>query len=512
MIQTRTQPTTDRRTKTLVLAAVCLGMFMMQLDATVVNVALPKIGKELHAGVSDLQWVVDAYVLPLASLLLIGGRLGDRYGHKRVFLTGLAIFAVGSGLCAIAPSSGWLIGFRALQGIGAALELPGTLAILTHTFTGERERAQAIGIWAGVAGVSLAVGPILGGGMVDALGWRSVFVINLPIAAAAFVIALRAVRDARDPEHGHLDIIGQVLATAMLGLAAYGAIEGRDRGWGSPLIIGLFAASAVCLVLFAFAERRTENPVLPLSFFRSRTFGGSNVAGLVMGFALFGLLFLFSLFFEIVQRISPTDTGLRFLPLSIAFVVFGPLAGRLVGRIGYRWPMAIGLGLVSAGTLLLLRVEATTSYGSIGWVFALIGVGYGLASTPMAAAVMGSVPPERFGMASSVNNTARQVGGVFGVAIVGALLGTPPQGGPPQAKLRYAASFAGDLHTAVWICGIAAAVGALAALFFVRGAEGRQKAEPSATASNGAHHDGAGAARRVDRDAVLRAEPASERR
>jgi EmrB/QacA subfamily drug resistance transporter len=485
MNETRNQ-TQPKGRKGLVLFALCLGMFMMQLDATVVNVALPEIGRDLHASVSDLQWIVDAYIIPLAALLLIAGRVGDRYGHKLVFLVGLSVFALGSGLCALAPSSEWLIGFRALQGFGAALELPGTLALLTYTFTTDKERAQAIGIWAGVAGVSLAVGPVLGGVMVDQLGWESVFVINLPIAALAFAIAARTVRIDQDRSRGPLDLAGQAFGTLTLALAAYAAIEGRNQGWGSPLIIALFAASAVCLVLFVAVERRSSNPVLPLRILRNRTFSASNAAGLVMGFALFGLLFLFSLYFEVIQGVSPTDTGLRFLPLSIAFIVVGPLTGRLVSRTGYRLPMSVGLGLVGVGTLLLANLDVDTPYSEMWWRFGLIGVGYGLASTPMAAVVMASVSSARFGMASSMNNTARQVGGVFGVAIVGALLGNPPRGGNPAERAAYAQGFTDDLHTAVWTCAIAALVGALAAAVFVRTPEQRGEARSDdGAASNG---------------------------
>jgi DHA2 family methylenomycin A resistance protein-like MFS transporter len=446
-------------------------MFMMQLDATVVNVALPKIGLAFHAPLGQLQWVIDGYILPLASLLLIGGRLGDRYGHKRVFIFGLALFALGSGLCAAASSPAMLIAFRALQGIGAAFELPATLAILSHAFPEPRERARAIGLWAGIAGLSLAFGPIVGGTMVDAFGWPSVFLINLPIAAIAIVIAARAVEDSRREDVIGLDVVGQLFGMATLGLAAYGAIEGRYAGWGSTEIVTIFSIAAVCLVVFLWVERRGRAPVLPLGLLRGRTFAAANAGGLVMGFALFGLLFLFSLFFQLVQEVSPTQAGVRFVPLSIAFVVSGALAGRVVARAGYRAPLAAGLALVGSATLLLLKVQAQTSYGSLVWIFVLIGIGYGFASAPMAAVVMGSVSSDRLGVASAVNNTARQVGGVFGVAVVGALLGNPPYEAPLLVQLQYAHNFIHATHIALLTCGIAALVGATLAGLFVRSSD-----------------------------------------
>lgn len=449
--------------RTLVLAAVCAGMFMMQLDATVVNVALPEIGAELHSSVQGLQWVVDAYVLPLACLLLIGGRLGDLYGHKRVFIVGLATFGIGSGLCAVADSTAWLIAARALQGIGAALELPATLAILTHAYTEPRQRAQAIGIWIGVAGTSLAIGPVLGGALVDGLGWQSVFVINLPLVLLAIVIAGRFVRASADRVVGGLDLPGQLLGTATLGLATYAAIEGRVEGWGSTLIASLFAASLISLVAFIAIERRAANPVLPLALFRNRAFAGASACGFLMGFVLFGLLFTFALFFQGTQGLSAFDAGLRFLPLSIAFIVTAPLTGRVMDRIGYRLPMALGLMCVAIGALLLLHVQSDTDYSIMAVSFVIMGVGYGLTSTPMAAVLMGSVPARQAGMASSVSNTSRQAGGVFGVAILGAILTTSAV----QTADR-STDFSQGLQTALLVCGVLAVAGAALAAITLR--------------------------------------------
>ncbi len=464
----------DPRRQRLVLLAVCLGMFMMQLDATVVNVALPTIGADLDSSATELQWVVDAYVLPLACLLLIGGRLGDRFGHRRVFMAGLLVFAVGSGLCAVAGSSGQLIGARVLQGVGAALELPATLAILRDTYPDAGERERAIGIWAGVAGLALAIGPVLGGGFVDAFGWPSIFVINIPVAVTAIVLALRAVGEHVNPELGGLDALGQVLGTGALGVVAFAAIEGRDRGFGSGLIIGLFIVGLLALASFVAVERRGSSPVLPPALFADRSFSAVNVAGLVMGFVLFGLLFVFAIFFQRAEGASAANAGARFLPLSLTFVIVGPLAGRLIGRAGARILMTVGLAFVGLGCLLLVPVDAGTTYWYVGTVFALIGVGYGLTSTPMAAVVMSSAPGRLAGIASSVNNTARQAGGVFGVAVLGSLLigrtGTTETPG----------SLASGLHAALVVAGVAACLAAVVSALFVRG-RNREQAEERAS-------------------------------
>jgi MFS transporter, DHA2 family, methylenomycin A resistance protein len=453
--------------KAWVLTAVTLGQFLIQLDLTIVNVALPSIGRDLGTSVSGLQWVVDGYNLAVASLLLIGGRIGDRSGHKRVYLTGLVIFALGSGLCAVAPGAGWLIGFRVLQGIGAAVELPATLAILTHTFTGTRERAQAVGIWAGAAGSSLIIGPVLGGGLIAAFGWRAVFLVNLPVTMVVGVLTVRAVHESAGPATGRLDLPGQVLGSAALALLAGGAIEGGRLGFGHPVALALLTGGVASATAFLSIEHRQQDPVLPLSFFKRPAYCAANANGLVMGFVTVGLLFVFTLFLQQVQGLSAIAAGLRFLPLTIAFVLTGPLTGRVIDRIGHRTPMATGAALLALGTL-LLRVQASSGYGSVWWPFAIIGVGYGLLSTPMAAAVLGTVPRERAGMASSTNLTARLAGGVFGIAILGALLpaGT---GGP-----TYAHQFTAGLHVALITAAGVALTGAILAATLIPATSNRR--------------------------------------
>ncbi len=305
---------------------------------------------------------------------------------------------------------------------GAAIELPATLAILTHTFTGRRERAQAVGIWASAAGSSLVIGPVLGGALVAAFGWRSVFLVNLPVTAAICVLVIRTVRETPKDAGGGLDVPGQLLGSAALALLAGGAIEGGKHGFSAALPLGLFACGAACLAAFIAVEHRQEHPVLPLRFFRSAAYCAANAAGVVMGFVVIGLLFLFALYFQQVQGDSAIAAGLRFVPLTAAFVLAGPLVGRVIDRTGHRIPMTAGCVLLAVGTLALLRVGPDSGYGPVWWPFVITGLGYGLLSTPMAAAVLGAVPRERAGMASSTNLTARLVGGVFGVAVLGALM------------------------------------------------------------------------------------------
>ncbi|HEY1330828.1 MAG TPA: MFS transporter [Actinomycetota bacterium] len=412
----------NRREKLLTLGTMCFALFMAMLDNTVVNVALPKIQAHLGSGVSGLQWVVDAYTLLFASLLLTGGTLGDLYGRKRMFQAGLLIFSLGSLLCGLAPSIGFLIASRALQGIGAAALIPSTLSIITVTFPDPRERAQAIGMWAGVSGLALALGPVVGGLLVDSLGWQSVFFLNVPIGILAFFVAARFVSESKNPEGRTIDLAGQILGITWLAALVYALIEGNARGWRSPIILTMFAIAAVGLVAFLFVERRSKSPMLRLDFFRVPTFtAGVTVAALV-SFGMFGMLFFLSLFMQNVQDYSALGAGLRFLPATVAIIITAPLAGRLAGRIGSRWPMTIGMAMNGAAMLMYLSVHAGTPYSSWWWIQVIQGVGMGLTMAPMTAAVMGAVPPARAGMASATTNTSREVGGTFGIALLGAIL------------------------------------------------------------------------------------------
>ncbi len=500
----------DRKTKLFTLGATCFGLFMVMLDNTVVNLALPTIQREMGADISSLQWIVDAFILVLATFMLTGGTLGDLYGRKRAFMAGLAIFTAGSLFCALSPSVGMLIAGRIIQGLGAAVMMPSTLAILTHTFQEPRERAQAIGIWAGVSGISLAVGPALGGVMVDAFGWQSIFYLNVPIGLAALVITARIVPESKSPEGRGLDLPGQALAIVGLGGVTFAFIEANTYGWGSALIISLFAVAAVALTVFALWERRAASPVLQLSFFKNITFTGANLVGLMISFGFVGMLMFLALFMQNVQGFSPTGAGIRQLPSTLAVMVFAILSGRIVGRIGARVPITVGMCLVGGAILAFLTVQSTTPYGHYWWILAVLGTGTGLVMSPITTAVMSTIPVARAGMASATSNTMRQVGGVFGVAVLGSIvtgrfasalaaafdkLGLPPAVADQVAKLaqegrggagtmpslpgiddkKMAAiemvikdSFTEGLHRAVLVAGIVLLVGAVVGAIMIR--------------------------------------------
>ncbi|HXP99110.1 MAG TPA: MFS transporter [Solirubrobacteraceae bacterium] len=438
----------------LVLTAVCMGQFMLQLDTTIVNVALPSIARSLHASTSGLQWVIDGYILALASLLLSSGRIGDRSGHKRVFLVGLGVFALGSGLCALAGTTWELVCFRVLQGIGAAIMLPATLALITATFPDGRERARAVGIWAGAGGLSLVLGPVLGGLLLRAFTWPAVFLVNLPVALAAAVLVVAAVPETNERSAGRMDLQGQALGAASLALLAAAAIQGGRHGFSTSLPVALLASGMLALVGFVLVERLRPEPMLPLGYFRNRAYAAANVAGLIMGFVMFSLLFIFALYFQQVAGDTPLQGGLRFIPLCGAFAITGPLIGRNIHRTGHWPPMAGGLALIALGTLLLLRLGVHSGYDEVWPAFLIIGIGYGITSTPMAAAVLGAVPPDRAGMASSTVNTARQIGGVFGIAILGSML--PAASGTSD----YAEQFISGMHDGLLAAAILALVGA----------------------------------------------------
>ncbi|HYU57494.1 MAG TPA: MFS transporter [Actinomycetota bacterium] len=413
----------NRREKIVVLLTMCFALFMAMLDNTVVNVALPTLSRDLDAGVSSLQWIVDGYVLAFASLLLTGGILGDRYGRKRMFLTGLGLFTLASLLCGLSANTGQLIGFRALQGVGAAMLMPGTLSILTVTFPAH-ERARAIGIWAGVSGLALALGPTAGGLLVEHVGWESVFFLNVPIGVVGFLVAWRVVRESRSEEERHLDIAGLLLGTGALFSVTYALIEANQLGWGDARIVGSLVAAAVLGVGFLAWERRSPHAMLPLRFFRIPAFSAGNSVAFSMSLGMFAIFFFLSLYMQLIRGYSPFQAGIRFLPLTLMIFIVAPQAGHFAQRHGSRWPMTFGLALAGSGLLLLSRVDATTSFALIFPVFVMMGAGIASTMAPMTAAVMNAVGPQRAGLGSATTNTSREVGGVFGIALLGTLLTT----------------------------------------------------------------------------------------
>ena len=419
----------NAREKVIVLLTMCFALAMAMLDNTVVNVALPTISKDLGAGVSGLQWIVDGYVLAFASLLLTGGILGDKYGRKKVFLTGVVVFTTFSLACGLSHSSGQLIAFRFLQGIGGALLLPGTLSIITVTFP-PSERAKAIGIWAGFSGIALALGPTVGGLMVEHLGWQSVFFLNVPIGITAFLVARVTVTESRSEEERRLDIPGLILGTSALFSVTYGLIEANEKGWSDPLILACFAAFAILLTAFLIWELKNPHAMMPLRFFRIPAFSAGNVTAFAVSIGMFATFFFLSLYMQspVLRNYSPAKAGFAFLPMTLAIIVTAPNAGRYAPQHGSRAPMTYGLLLAGGGLLILgLFLQPDTPYWVLAPIYLIMGHGMGATLPPMTAAVMNSVGPQRAGLGSAMTNTSREVGGVLGIALLGTILTTKLQ-------------------------------------------------------------------------------------
>jgi len=418
-----TAAATDDGKKWWVLVAMVFGLFMPMLDNLVVNVALPTIQHKLGAGVSGLQWIIDAYTLTFASFMLTGGALGDLYGRKRFFMSGLIVFVTGSLLCGLSATTGQLIAFRALQGLGAAMLLPGSLSIITATFTG-KDRGAAIGIWAAMSGLAIAIGPVIGGYLVEHVSWQSIFFINVPIGIFGLALTWFVVTESRDlSKSRRLDPPGLVTGTAGLFFLVYGLIEGNARGWTDGLILGAFVLAAVLLAIFIRIESRRASPMLPLSFFRIPTFAASNGVAAAIFFAMFGTIFYLTLYLQNILRYSPEGAGLRLFAFSVVMLVVAPNVGRLSDRYGSRGFMTAGPLIAAAGMLLLTRTQVDSSYWTVLLpAFLVLATGMSMTMTPMTAAVMASVPPQHAGVASAATNTSRELGGVFGIALLGAIV------------------------------------------------------------------------------------------
>jgi MFS transporter, DHA2 family, methylenomycin A resistance protein len=405
------------------LLAVSLGYFMVILDATIVTVALPALGRDLGASVGGLQWVVDAYTASLAGLLLLGGSLGDRLGSRAVFQAALAGFTAASVACGLAPSLGALIAARAVQGAGAAMAVPSSLALLRAAYPDQRQRARAFGVWGGIAGIAAASGPVLGGALTASVSWRAVFMVNLPIGLLALWLVRRHVTaTSRREDASGIDPVGQVAAVAALGGLILALIQGGEQGWDRPVVLGgllVFVASGAVWLL---AQARSRDPMLPLGLLRRPAFSGAISVGLLLNLGFYGQLFVMSLYLQHVRGDSPSLAGAALLPEALAVLVASPLSGRLVGRSGPRLPMTAGMLLGAAGFASLALVRPGTPYGLL--VAPMIAAGFGTSFTMPAAtaAAMGAVAAERGGLASGALNASRQVGGAVGVALLGALV------------------------------------------------------------------------------------------
>ncbi|RZU13345.1 EmrB/QacA subfamily drug resistance transporter [Kribbella rubisoli] len=411
-----------RGRRLLVLAICCSSLFIVGLDSTIVNLALPAIRSEFGASVAKLQWTIDAYTLVLASLLMVSGSTADRVGRRRTFQAGLVLFGIGSLLCGVASSIDLLIAFRVLQAVGGSMLNPVAMSIITNTFTNPRERAQAIGVWGGVVGLSMAVGPVVGGALVDAAGWRFIFWINVPVTIAAVLMTAFFVPESRAAVPRRMDPVGRVLVVLLLGGLTYGIIEGRSAGWGSPLIIGCFLVCVSAAVTLVYYERRREEPLLEPRFFRSAPFSGATLIA-VCGFsALSGFLFLNSLYLQSARGFTALHAGLLTLPMAAMTVVFAPISGWLVGHRGPRVPLVVAGTMLTASGLILSRLGTSTSTVQLLIGYLVFGLGFGMLNAPITNAAVSGMPRSQAGVAAAIASTSRQVGASLGVAIAGTVL------------------------------------------------------------------------------------------
>jgi EmrB/QacA subfamily drug resistance transporter len=413
------QPELSRRRRMLVLAICCLSLFIVGLDATIVNVALPSIQRDLNAPVSGLQWTVDAYTLVVASFLMLSGSTADRVGRRRVFQIGLGLFTLGSLLCSLAPGLGWLVAFRMLQALGGSMLNPVAMSIITNTFTDPAERARAIGIWGAVWGVAMALGPIAGGVLVTSVGWRGIFWVNIPVGVAAIILTALFVPESRASRARRLDPVGQLLVVLTLASLTYGIIEAPTSGWTAPEILTAFGVSAAALICLLSYEPRQREPLIELRFFRSAPFSGATVIAICAFAALGGFLFLNTLYLQDVRGYSPLHAGLYMLPLAATTVLLAPLSGRVVASRGPRLPIVLGGITTVAGGLMLTRVTADTSASWLILSYLVFGIGAGLVNPPITNTAVSGMPVSQAGVAAGIASTSRQVGTALGVAIAG---------------------------------------------------------------------------------------------
>jgi EmrB/QacA subfamily drug resistance transporter len=443
------------------LIAVSVATFMLLLDITVVNVALPSIRKDLGASFTDLQWVVDAYALTLAALVLTAGSLADRLGRRRLFAAGLAIFSVASLLCALAPDPTFLNVARAVQGVGGAVMFAVSLALIAQEFTAGRERGTAMGLYGATIGMAVAIGPLIGGALTDSLGWESIFYLNVPIGVAAIAITYLKVRESRDPNATRVDWPGVATFSGALLLLVLALVRGNDEGWGSTLIVSLFAGSAALLVSFLAIERRVAEPMLPLGLFRRRAFTGVQLAAFAVSGSLFALFLYLTLYLQNYLGLSPFEAGLRYLPITLASFIAAPIAGALLSRVPARLMMSTGLAVGGLGLLLMAGIGTGDEWTTLLGGFLVAGAGVGLLNPVIADVAVSVVPKEQSGMAAGINDTFRQVGVAVGIAVWGAIFvgrgadkvaelaaGTPAASGDRPRQLVEAAS-SGNLDHAL---------------------------------------------------------------
>jgi EmrB/QacA subfamily drug resistance transporter len=462
----RTMGELSARRRAVILAACCASVLLVGIDMTAVNVALPSIGRDFGTGTGGLSWTVDAYTLTLAALLMLSASTADRVGRRRVFLTGLAVFVASSALCALAPGLGWLIGFRVLQAVGGSMMNPVAMAILSNAFPDSAARARAIGVWAGVTGLALAIGPVVGGALVGSgLGWRWIFVINVPIGLAAIAVTARAVPESKAARPRRPDPVGQLLVIVALVALTYAIIEGGRAGWAAPMVIGAFCLSAAALAGILGYERRRAEPMLQLEFFRSVPFSGANLIAILGFAALSAFLFLNSLYLQQARHLSPLYAGLMIIPLAAVSLVYGPVNGRILARYGARPCLVVaGIAYLAAG-LMLTRIDDSTATWWLLAAYAFMGLGNAAVGAPITHTAVAGMPPAQAGLAAGVSSATRQIGATLGVAIasvaIASVTGTSYRG------------LAAATHAAWWVgAGYGAAILLLGLVITTRWAAG----------------------------------------
>ncbi|MZD08140.1 DHA2 family efflux MFS transporter permease subunit [Streptomyces sp. SID5785] len=442
----------SHRRRLLVLAICCMSLLIVSLDTTVLNVALPSMARDFDATLPGMQWAIDAYTLVLASLLMLAGSTADRVGRRRVFMIGLTVFTAASVACSLAPNLEALVAFRMVQAVGGSMLNPVAMSIITNTFTDPRERARAIGVWGGVVGLSMAAGPLVGGVLVDSVGWRSIFWVNLPVGLAALALTWRFVPESRAPKARRPDPVGQLLMIALLGSLTYAIIEGPHAGWGSAEIVVFGVVALAALVGLLVYEPRRAEPLIDLRFFRSAPFSGATVVAISAFAALAGFLFLSTLYLQDVRGLDALHAGLWMLPMAVMTLVCAPLSGRLVGSRGPRIPLLVAGVAMTASGVLFAAFDAQTSNGTLVLGYVVFGLGFGFVNAPITNTAVSGMPRAQAGVAAAVASTSRQIGSTLGVAVIGAVLASGVAGS------SYATAFDGAARSCWWIiagCGLA---------------------------------------------------------
>ncbi|HWA55127.1 MAG TPA: MFS transporter [Solirubrobacterales bacterium] len=440
-----------RAQRVRVLLVCCLSLFLVGLDITIVNVALPTMSRDLDADITGLQWTIDAYTVVMASLLMFAGSMADRFGRKRTFVLGLSVFSAASALCSVATSVEVLIAFRVLQAVGASMLNPVAMSIITNTFTDPRERAQAVGVWGAVFGAAMALGPVLGGLGVAALDWRVIFLVNLPIGLAAILLTLRFVPESRAAHPRRFDLVGQAAVFALLATVTYAIIEAPHQGWASPLIVGAFAVAAVALGVLLTYERRRREPLIDLRFFRSTPFSAAVVVS-VAAFATFGgFLFLNTVYLQGARGLSPLQAGLATAPMALLTMAASPLSGRLVGSRGPRLPVALAGTCMAVACAMLTGLTAETSLPWLMVAYAIFGLGFGFVNAPITNTAVAGMPRAQAGVAAAIATTSRQFGQTLGVAVAGAIVASSASGPAAVGAVPVATHSAWLLLTALGV-------------------------------------------------------------